>query len=102
MLIHHFGAETLGIQGLVDINDQGKIQVFKKSHILKNDFRGVPALTPIDFEGEAYPIQIVHEIIFVFDVPCISPNLTSFGQNISKYVEIYLATILQGVVQITR
>ena len=32
MLIHHFGAQTLGFQALVDQNDRGKAKVPKKSH----------------------------------------------------------------------
>ena len=34
MLIHHFGAETHGFQGLVDQNDRGKAKVPKKSRFL--------------------------------------------------------------------
>ena len=34
MLIHHFGAETQGFQGLVDQNDRGKAQVPEKQSFL--------------------------------------------------------------------
>ena len=32
MLVHHFGAETQGFQGLVDLNDWGKPKSPKKKH----------------------------------------------------------------------
>ena len=38
MLIHHFGAQTYGFQGLVDQNDRGKAKVPEKSHFLKETF----------------------------------------------------------------
>ena len=56
MLIHHFGAETQGFQGLVDQNDRGKALVPEKSHFLKETFffLEVPALTTIDNEGHKW------------------------------------------------
>ena len=38
MLIHNFGADTQGFQGLVDQNDRGKAWVPEKSHFFKATF----------------------------------------------------------------
>ena len=52
MLIHHFGAETQGFQGLIDQNDQRKALVPEKSHFLKETFfEGVLAFLLIPAEG---------------------------------------------------
>ena len=52
MLIHHFGAETQGFQGLVDQNDRGKAKVLEKSLFLEETFFSwAPPFRTIQNEG---------------------------------------------------
>ena len=66
MLIHHFGTETHGFQGLVDQNDRRKAKVPEKLHFLKETFfRGVPALRTIENEARNIPMDVINENIFL-------------------------------------
>ena len=79
MLIHHFGAETQGFQGLVNQIDRGKAYVPEKSHCLKEPLFVFGFRT----KARSSPMPIVRETIFIFDVP------SRANQLFVKYIEIY-------------
>ena len=66
MLIHHFGAETQGFQGLVDQNDRGKAQVPEKQSFLIFFFGrggGFQRSPPFPPKARRSHMQILHENI---------------------------------------
>ena len=90
MLIHHFGAETHGFQGLVDQNGPKRLSLrkitFSETNIFLRGFRG---REPVRTKATSSPMQILHETFFYFDLPrCKTINPT--------FAEIY------QVVQMTR
>ena len=90
MLIHHFGAETHGFQGLVDQNGPKRLSLrkitFSETNIFLRGFRG---REPVRTKATSSPMQILHETFYDFDVPrCKTINPT--------FAEIY------QVVQMTR
>ena len=69
MLIHHFGAETQGFQGLDDLNDRGKAWV--------------PALRTTENKGKEYPNAYCISLMKIFFyLPGCKPVETNFSQNI--------------------
>ena len=70
MLIHHFGAETHGFQGLVDQNGPKRLSLrkitFSETNIFLRGFRG---REPVRTKATSSPMQILHETFYDFDVP---------------------------------
>ena len=51
MLIHHFGAETQGFQGLFDQNDRASLSPRKITFSERNIFEGIPEVGMNENEG---------------------------------------------------
>ena len=86
MLIHHFGAETHGFQGLVDQNGPKRLSLrkitFSETNIFLRGFRG---REPVRTKATSSPMQILHKTIFVFDVPWRKLAFAEIYQNILKF-----------------
>ena len=50
MVIHHFGAETQGCQGLVDQNDLGEARPLSVSFLFRTSGKETEVATPLDME----------------------------------------------------